>query len=392
MAKDPKEPKAPVDKSKLALAFQELNKKFGDGTIRRGRGSISNVQGLPTDIATLDVAIGCGGLPKGRIIELFGPESAGKTTTTLTCIASAQKQGVLCAFVDVEHALDPKWAKSLGVDVDSLILSQPDSAEQALEVIQTLAETDQVGLVVLDSVAGLVPQLELDGDIGDSHIGLHARLMSQACRKLNGVILKNGTIVIFINQIREKIGVKFGSPETTPGGRALKFWSSIRIEVKRAGEAIKKSDVKVGFPTKATIVKNKVAPPFRVATYNIMFGSKGYEPGIDKMESLVDTAALVGGLVRSGSWLTFGDIRLLGKDQWKEYLRGHMELFPALREKTYNMALGEEGAKALLDMSEDEIIKASGDDEEDQDPDALEEAIATQPVTPAVEALERDDD
>ena len=747
-----KEIKPKVEKSGLTLTMAQINKKHGDGSIIKGRSLISNVKAWPTNVATLDIALGCGGLPEGRIIEIYGPESAGKTTLALTCIAAAQSQGKVAAFVDVEHALDPEWATKIGVDMDVMLLSQPDTAESALDIVEMLAKTGEVGVVVLDSVAALTPKAELDGEVGDSHIGLQARLMSQAMRKLKSAAATTGCVVIFINQIREKIGVMFGclhaetpinfvdgssvpisevvekqlggdvwswdaetknfvprpitgwhhngevdepsdwvsvairgpgtkngrmhlvvtpshevmtdtdwtqaqylavgdklltkqeslvlrtdgqpngtlgqfltgvlsgdshlahnigrlaaalklrdnvdcnyarwkvdklkehlkftlrscasgeyhesacfsellqlkreypkrdpmlllerfswlgfavwimddgnyyrdryhlsikrfagdfdkieqisrslddcglyhyasgggritfdrsvsdhiaekivglvpecmehklpaglrgrddthtqdlvlrrdvewrdayarvvevrdasarqmkrrgkydisiagttcysaggienwvivhnSNETTPGGRALKYYASVRMEVKRDGMVIKKNDVGVGNPTKVKIVKNKVGPPFVFAQFNIMFGNSGYEPGIDKMESLMSVALATKGVFeQSGSWYTFGDKKLLGKDQWKDWVAGHPEMFPAIREKTYSMALKAGRSVApLIDMTEDEILESGQD--EDEDTDALEEAIASQPVEPALQAT-RDDD
>ena len=744
-------PKEKPAKSNLTLAMAEINKKHGDGSISRGRSLIANVEAWPTNVATLDIALGCGGMPKGRIIELFGPESAGKTTLCLTCVAAAQAQGMTAAFVDVEHALDPEWATRLGVNMDALLLSQPDTAESALDIVEMLAKTGEVGIVVLDSVAALTPKAELDGEVGDSHIGLQARLMSQAMRKLKSAASNTGCVVIFINQIREKIGVMFGclhaetlinfvdgssvpisevvekqlggdvwswdaetknfvprpitgwhhngevdepsdwvsvavrgpgtkngrmhlvvtpshevmtdtdwtqaqylavgdklltkqeslvlrtdgqpngtlgqfltgmlsgdshpahsfgrlaaalklrdsvdcdytrwkvdklkeylkftlrscafgeyyesacfselsqlkheypkrdpmlllerfswlgfavwimddghyykdryhlsikrfagdfdkidqisrslddcglyhcasgegritfdrrvsdhiaekivglvprcmehklpaglrgrddihdfvlrrdvewrdayarvvevrdanvrqmkrrgkydisiagttcysaggiengvivhnSNETTPGGRALKYYASVRMEVKRNGQVLKKGDVNIGYPTRVKIIKNKVGPPFVFADFNLMFGISGYQPGVDKMESLMSVALATDGVFEvAGSWYTFGDKRLLGKDQWKEYVAEHPEMFHAIREKTYSMALKlGRATPVLLDMTDDEIV-AAGQDEED-DPDAVEEAVAAQPTTPPAEALGRDDD
>lgn len=344
-------------KTNLQKALEEINKKHGTGSIRKGRSLVSNVKAWPTSVATLDVALGCGGIPIGRIIEVFGPESAGKTTLALTCIAAAQASGLTAAFVDVEHALDTEWAAKLGVNLDELLLSQPDSAEEALDIVELLSKTGEVGIVVLDSVAALTPQAELDGEIGDSHIGLQARLMSQAMRKLKGECSRTGTVALFINQIREKIGVMYGSNETTPGGRALKFYASVRIEAKRGGSAIKIGDTSIGFPTKAKIVKNKVGPPFVTAEFNIMFGTHGYDAGVDKMESLMTIAVRTTGVFdKSGSWLEFDGKKMMGMTAWKDYVRENPAVFIAIRNKTYDMALGNAGSKSLVEMSDEEII------------------------------------
>lgn len=400
----PKPTKAAPEKVKgaIALALANINKRHGAGSISIGRSVISNVKSWPTDIATLDIALGCGGLPEGRIIEIFGGESAGKTTLCLTCIAAAQKQGKIAAFVDAEHALDVQWAKKLGVDIDTMLMAQPNSGEEALDIVQQLTDSGELGIIVIDSVAALVPQAELDGEVGDVFMGAQARMMGQAMRKLMGAASRTGAVIIFINQIREKIGQAYGSPETTPGGRALKFFASCRIKVSRDGEAMKKGDIKIGFPTRADIVKNKVGAPFVRAKFNIMFGIKGYAPGVDKMESIMSVACATPGVFeKTGNFLTFGGKKLNGASQWKEYIEANPEMFPAIREKTYSIAL--KAGASLVDMTEEEILSVH-DDEQDTDPDAvveldpgeevdaLEQTIAAQPVVPPVSTPERDDD
>lgn len=308
-------------KSPLELATEILNKKFGEGIIIQGQGSIMDVESVPTGIASLDQALGCGGIPRGRIIEIYGPESGGKTTTTLQVVSSYQQTLVddrygVAAFIDAEHALDPDWAAKIGVDMDELIISQPGSGEAAIEVAETLIRSGAVDIVVVDSVAALVPQKELDGDIGDSHVGLQARLMSQAMRKLTKILSTSKCSIIFVNQIREKIGVMFGSNETTPGGRALKFYSSVRIEVKR-GASIKEGGddgVQIGNQVNARVVKNKVAPPFKACKYNIMYDNARGVYGPDIAGSLLDVAVEVKVVRKNGTHYYYGD-QALGNGQ-----------------------------------------------------------------------------
>ncbi len=307
------------DKQKaLDSALAQIERQFGKGSIMKlGADSpMAEIEATSTGSLGLDIALGIGGLPKGRIIEIYGPESSGKTTLTLHCIAEEQKKGGICAFVDAEHALDPQYARKLGVDLDELLISQPDTGEQALEITDTLVRSGAVNMVVVDSVAALTPKSELEGDMGDSSVGVHARLMSQAMRKLTGSIARSNCMVIFINQIRMKIGVMFGSPETTTGGNALKFYSSVRLDIRRIG-SIKDKDEVVGNSTRVKVVKNKVAPPFKQVEFDIMYGE-----GISKMGELLDLGVKAGVVEKSGSWFSYGDERIgQGRENAKNFLR-----------------------------------------------------------------------
>jgi recombination protein RecA len=306
-------------------AIRAIHKQFGSGAIMRLDGSeVQSVDVIPTGSVALDVALGCGGLPRGRIIEIYGPESSGKTTLTLHAIAEAQREGGVCAFIDAEHALDTNYAQRLGVELDDLLVSQPDCGEQALEICDTLVRTGAIDLIVVDSVAALTPRAEIEGDMGDAHMGLQARLMSQALRKLTAVISKTRTIVIFINQLRQKIGVIYGNPETTTGGNALKFYCSVRLDIRRK-KAIKRGEESIGSEVKVKVVKNKLAPPFREAEFEIMFGT-----GINKLGELVDTSEKLGLLEKSGTWYSHGGEKI---GQGRDKVLAHLDERPALQEQ-----------------------------------------------------------
>ena len=315
---------AKEDKLKaLDAAIAQIERQYGKGSVMKlGDNSANmNVEVVPTGSLSLDIALGLGGLPKGRIIEIYGPESSGKTTVALHCVAEVQKQGGIAGFIDAEHALDPVYAKNIGVDIDNLYISQPDCGEQALEITETMVRSGAVDIVIVDSVAALVPKAEIDGDMGDSHVGLQARLMSQALRKLTGVISKSNCVVIFINQLREKVGVMFGNPETTTGGRALKFYSSVRLDVRRI-EALKQAGEVVGNRTRVKVVKNKVAPPFRRAEFDIMFGE-----GISRAGEIIDLGAELGIIKKSGSWFSYNDTKIAqGRDAAKQVILDNPEL------------------------------------------------------------------
>ncbi len=312
----------------LGLAQEQINKQFGDGAIRRlGDTKTVDVELISSGALSLDIALG-GGYPKGRVVEIYGPESSGKTTLTLHAIAEIQKQGGTAAFVDAEHALDPAYARRLGVDTDNLLVAQPDNGEQALEIVETLVRSSAVDLVVIDSVAALVPQAEIEGEMGDSHMGLQARLMSQALRKLTGIINKSNTIVIFINQIRMKIGVMFGNPETTTGGNALKFYSSVRMDIRRTGQ-IKSGEEIIGNRTKVKIVKNKIAPPFRAAEFDIM-----YNEGISRTGDVLDLAVLHGIVGKAGAWFDYADGKIgQGREASKQYLAANPKVLSEIEAK-----------------------------------------------------------
>ena len=320
------------DKEKaLTTALANIEKQFGKGAIMRlGENVTMNVDKISTGSLSLDVALGIGGVPKGRIVEIYGPESSGKTTIALHIAAEAQKAGGTAAFIDVEHALDPIYAGALGVDIDSLLVSQPDTGEQAMEICEALVRSGAIDVIVVDSVAAMVPRAEIEGEMGDSHVGLQARLMSQALRKLTGSIGKTNTIVVFINQLREKVGVMYGNPETTPGGRALKYYSSVRIDVRRI-ETIKNGGEFVGNRTRAKVVKNKVAPPFKEAEFDIIFGQ-----GISKVGEILDIGVNMGIITKSGSWFSYGDRRLgQGRDNIKELFMNEPEFAKEVEEKVF---------------------------------------------------------
>ncbi|MGC1497242.1 MAG: recombinase RecA [Sulfitobacter sp.] len=314
----------------LDSALAQIERQFGKGSIMKlgAEGAIQDIRASSTGSLGLDIALGIGGLPMGRIIEIYGPESSGKTTLTLHCIAEQQKAGGVCAFVDAEHALDPQYARKLGIDIDELLISQPDTGEQALEITDTLVRSGAVNMVVVDSVAALTPKSELEGDMGDSSVGVQARLMSQAMRKLTGSISRSNCMVIFINQIRMKIGVMFGSPETTSGGNALKFYSSVRLDIRRIG-ALKDRDEVVGNATRVKVVKNKVAAPFKQVEFDIMYGE-----GISKMGELLDLGVKVGVVDKSGSWFSYGDERIgQGREKAKEFLKEHATMAHDIEDK-----------------------------------------------------------
>ena len=320
---------APVvsDKKKaLETAMQQIEKTYGKGSIMRYGDNVQpNVEAIPTGSLALDLALGIGGVPRGRIIEIYGPESSGKTTLALHVLAQAQKMGGEVAFVDAEHALDPTYARALGVKIEDMLISQPDTGEQALEITEALVRSGAIDVVVVDSVAALVPRAEIEGEMGDSFVGLHARLMSQALRKLTGIIAKTNTVVIFINQLREKVGVMYGNPEVTTGGRALKFYASVRIDVRRI-ETLKSGGEMIGNRTRAKVVKNKVAPPFREAEFDIMYGE-----GISKLGEMLDLGVKLDLVQKSGSWFNRGEVRLgQGRDAAKQYLRDHPDEADAL--------------------------------------------------------------
>ncbi len=315
-------------KKALDLTLNQIEKQFGKGSIMRlGENTKLDLEVIPTGSLDLDIALGIGGIPRGRIIEIYGPESSGKTTLALHVVAEAQKTGGIAAFIDAEHALDPSYAKKLGADIDNLIISQPDTGEQGLEITEALVRSGAIDIVVVDSVAALVPKAEIEGEMGDSHMGLQARLMSQALRKLAGAINKSNTTVIFINQLREKIGVMFGNPETTTGGRALKFYASVRLDVRRI-DSIKQGDEFLGNRTRVKVVKNKVAPPFKQAEFDIMYGQ-----GISKEGNIVDAGVTAEIIKKAGAWFSYGDNKWQGRENAKDYLKENPELSKEIEDK-----------------------------------------------------------
>ncbi len=319
----------------LEAALQQIEKNFGKGSIMKlGSGAAQGIEVISTGCLPLDIALGVGGIPRGRIIEIYGPESSGKTTVALHIAAQAQKMGGVAAFIDAEHALDPVYAHNLGINLDELLVSQPDTGEQALEIAEALVRSGAVDVVVVDSVAALVPRAELEGDMGDSHVGLQARLMSQALRKLTGAVNKSRTAIVFINQLREKIGVMFGNPETTTGGRALKYYATVRIDIRRS-ETLKQGSDMVGNRTKAKIVKNKVAPPFKIAEFDIVFGE-----GISQAGSLVDLGVNLGVIKKSGSWFSYNEEKIgQGRENAKKYLKNNPEIFAEIETKVRELSV-----------------------------------------------------
>ena len=344
-------------KAALETALAQIEKQFGKGAVMKlGANVTMQVDAIPTGSLGLDLALGIGGVPRGRIVEVYGPESSGKTTLALQILAEAQKMGGEVAFIDVEHALDPTYAAALGVDIDSLLVSQPDTGEQAMEICEALVRSGAIDAVVVDSVAGMVPRAEIEGEMGDSHVGLQARLMSQALRKLTGVIGKTNTVCIFINQLREKVGIVYGNPEVTTGGRALKYYSSVRIDVRRIEGLKDSTGAFIGNRTRAKIVKNKVAPPFREAEFDIMFGE-----GISKIGEILDLGVKLGVVQKSGAWFNYGEMRLgQGRDNAKQFLKDHPEVSDEI-EKIVRanadrlLAAGKKGTVKPLDPSE--IVK-----------------------------------
>lgn len=342
----------------LDAALGQIEKQFGKGSVMKLGDSAANmnVETVPTGSLSLDIALGLGGVPRGRIIEIYGPESSGKTTVALHMVAEVQKRGGIAGFIDAEHALDPAYAEKIGVDIDNLYISQPDNGEQALEITETMVRSGAVDIIIVDSVAALVPKAEIDGDMGDSHVGLQARLMSQALRKLTAVISKSNCIVIFINQLREKVGVMFGNPETTTGGRALKFYSSIRMDVRRI-ETLKQSGEMVGNRTRIKVVKNKIAPPFKEAEFDIMFGQ-----GISKEGDILDLASNIGIVQKSGAWFAYNDAKIgQGRENAKQYLRDNPAVADEIEAKVrahYNLPCdletAEENGSVAVSAEEDQ--------------------------------------
>ncbi|NLC88834.1 MAG: recombinase RecA [Clostridiaceae bacterium] len=351
----------------LKAALNKIEKEYGKGAVQRlGDSEVVDIGAIPTGSLSLDLALGIGGVPRGRIVEIFGPESSGKTTVALHMIAEAQKLGGVAAFIDAEHALDPNYAEDLGVDVDNLIVSQPDYGEQALEICEDLARSGAIDIIVIDSVAALVPRAEIDGEMGDASVGLHARLMSQAMRKMAGILNKSNTTVIFINQLREKIGIMFGNPETTTGGRALKFYASVRLDVRRI-ERITKGDQNIGNRTRVRVVKNKVAPPFKEAEFDLIFGK-----GISRASDVMDLAVESDVMSKSGSWYSYGETRLgNGRDAVREILEEDEDLLDEIEEKVrdfyFNSEEEEEQEEDSADITEQRQTTANEEVVDDVD-------------------------
>lgn len=351
-----------IEKEKaLAEALGKIEKQFGKGSIMKlGEHSTLDIEAISTGCLALDIALGIGGVPRGRIVEIYGPESSGKTTVALHVVAEAQKKGGTAAFIDVEHALDPSYAKVLGVDIENLIVSQPDTGEQALEIAEALVRSNAVDVIVVDSVAALVPRAEIEGEMGDSHVGLQARLMSQALRKLTGSINKSKCVTIFINQLREKVGIMFGNPETTPGGRALKFYASVRMDIRRI-DSIKQGEDVIGNRTKVKVIKNKIAPPFKIAEFDIM-----YNEGISKEGNIVDVGVKEEIIQKSGAWFSYGEMRLgQGRENAKQYLKEN----PSVRAEIENKI--REKYELPIEMTEQKDAKTNKEDKKSSKKDEV---------------------
>ncbi|MCR5593711.1 MAG: recombinase RecA [Saccharofermentans sp.] len=346
-------------KKALEAAMSQIEKQFGKGSVMRlGDHETQEIESIPTGAISLDIALGVGGLPRGRIIEIYGPESSGKTTVALHCVAEAQKMGGTCAFIDAEHALDPNYASIIGVDVDNLLLSQPDTGEQALDITETLVRSGCIDVIVIDSVAALVPRAEIEGEMGDSHVGLQARLMSQGLRKLTGIIAKSGTVCIFINQLREKIGVMFGNPETTTGGRALKFYSSVRLDVRKT-ETLKNGTDVIGNHVRVKIVKNKVAPPFKEAEFDILYGQ-----GISKEGGIIDMAVENNIIDKSGAWFAYKGQKIgQGKENARQYLIDNPEICNEIEQLIRESYMPADPSAIVDDQVDDQEFDEDGDDD-----------------------------
>ncbi|MBP5180206.1 MAG: recombinase RecA [Clostridiales bacterium] len=346
-------------KKALEAAMSQIEKQFGKGSVMRlGDHETQEIESIPTGAISLDIALGVGGLPRGRIIEIYGPESSGKTTVALHCVAEAQKMGGTCAFIDAEHALDPNYASIIGVDVDNLLLSQPDTGEQALDITETLVRSGCIDVIVIDSVAALVPRAEIEGEMGDSHVGLQARLMSQGLRKLTGIIAKSGTVCIFINQLREKIGVMFGNPETTTGGRALKFYSSVRLDVRKT-ETLKNGTDVIGNHVRVKIVKNKVAPPFKEAEFDILYGQ-----GISKEGGIIDMAVENNIIDKSGAWFAYKGQKIgQGKENARQYLIDNPEICNEIEQLIRESYMPADPEAFVDDQTDDQDFDPDGDDD-----------------------------